>query len=98
MSEISEEDIEYRDAEFIYSIKSDNIIGKYWYVHLYINCFPVFYQGQSDRKERGFRRKETAIKYLQLVLKQKCAGKECESKMKALPLFIDGYTPELKFE
>ena len=94
-----EDVIEYRDNNFRYSIKSFPFKGiDYWYVTLFIECWPVVYHGVSDYKQRGFKKRETAVSYLKFLLEGKSVDESYIKKMRALPLFIDGYTPKIKFE
>lgn len=95
MSEVAEK---YSDGEFSYQITKgirDN--NPEYRVRILIQKFPVFYQGQSNPKERGFRSFKTACMFVKNILKNKCSGNQAERSMKRLPIFKDGYQESIKF-
>ena len=89
--------IEYKSREFSYNVRSF-MYGKEekFFIYVYISCGGVAYQlSQKNDYKFSFPSELAAKKKIMKILRDKCQGTHAEAKMKALPIFDDGYQPTL---
>lgn len=87
----------YRSVDFSYSIRPFNYgnVTKY-FINVLITCYPIHYHlAQKNDFNMGADTEAQAKKKIQNILRKHCIGTPAEMKMKALPIFEDGYQETL---
>lgn len=90
-------EINYKSREFSYNVRSFDYGNETkYFIYVYISCNGVSYQlSQKNDYKFSFPSQIAAKKKIMKVLKEKCSGTAAEEKMKALPIFDDGYQETL---
>lgn len=89
--------LNYKSREFSYNVRSFAYGSETkYFIYLYICCEGVLYQAsQKNSYKYGFPSEEAAKRKIVKLLKHHCVGTSAEKKMKALPIFDDGYQETL---
>ena len=87
--------LNYKSWEFSYSIRETNFGKPAFFIYLMINCKGVTYQVAQKNLDYSFPTELAAKKRIMKLLKDKCIGTKAEQKMKALPIFDNGYQETL---